>query len=247
MVATVAVRPKNRRLDNIFFSAMAVVVLVSVVVGFSQTYFVAPLPNLIVKIHAAVFALWILLLIIQTSLVAASRVNVHRRFGLLGFGLACLVVIFGVLVATENLVRNYPGFHPNDGGVSFRAFYAITLSDMLMFSVLIYFAFRKRFDPPAHKRLVLIATFAMLDAAFDRWPIRVAWWDDRATPLLCIYPLLLLLMVYDRWSMKRIQPVTIWATLFLIIVQQGRDALGHTQTWQRFALWAYVHGKWIVG
>jgi len=34
---------------------------------------------------------------------------------------------------------------------------------------------------------------------------------------------------------------------FLIIVQQGADALGHTQTWRRFALWAYVHGKWIVG
>ena len=242
-MATGALRQRNRRLDRVFFSAMAVVVLVSVLVGFSQTYFVAPLPNLIVKIHAAVFSLWILLLIVQTSLISANRVDVHRRLGLFGFGLSCVVVIFGVLVATENLVRNYPGFNPNDGGVSFRAFYAVTLSDMLMFSVLIYFAFRKRLDPPAHKRLVLIATFAILDAAFDRWPIHVTWWDHRVTPLLCIYPLLLLLMAYDRWSRGKIQPATIGATLFLIVVQQGRYALGHTESWQRFALWAYEHGR----
>ncbi len=243
-MATTVLRPRSNRFDNYFFSAMAVVVLASVLVGFSQTYFVAPLPNLIVKIHAAVFSLWILLLIVQTSLVTANRVDVHRRLGLLGFALLCLVVVFGVLVATENLVRNYPA--TTDRQVSMRAFYAITLSDMLMFSVLIYFAFRKRFAPPAHKRLVLIATFALLDAAFDRWPIHVAWWDDRATPLLCVYPLLVLLMAYDCWSMKRIQPATKWATLFLIVVQQGRDALGHTEFWQRFALWAYAHGRVFV-
>jgi len=115
-----------------------------------------------------------------------------------------------------------------------------------MFSVLIYFAFRKRFEPSSHKRLVLIGTFALLNAAFDRWPIHVAWWDNRVTPLLCVYPLLLLLMVYDRWSMKRTLPATKWATLFLIVVQQGRDALGHTELWQRFALWVYVHSRSFV-
>ncbi len=52
-MATAALQRHNRRFDDLFFSAMAVVVLVSVLVGFSQTYFVAPLPNLTVKIHAA--------------------------------------------------------------------------------------------------------------------------------------------------------------------------------------------------
>ena len=86
-MATAVLRPRKIRFDNVFFSAMAVVVLVSVIVGFSQTYFVAPLPNLIVKIHAAVFALWVLLLIAQTSLVAAKRTDVHRRLCLLWFRL----------------------------------------------------------------------------------------------------------------------------------------------------------------
>ena len=66
-MVTAALRPRNRRFDNVFFLAMAFVILVSVVIGFSQTYFAAPLPNLIVKIHAAVFALWILLLVVLSG------------------------------------------------------------------------------------------------------------------------------------------------------------------------------------
>jgi hypothetical protein len=41
--------------------------------------FKAPLPNLLVHIHGAVFSSWILLLIVQTPLVAGGRVDVHRR------------------------------------------------------------------------------------------------------------------------------------------------------------------------
>ena len=243
-MVTGVIRQTNHRFENLFFSGMAVALLVSVFVGFAKSYYLAgvfkaPLPNLLVHIHGAVFSSWIFLLIVQTSLVAVGRVDVHRRLGLLGFCLACLVVILGVLVATENLIRNYK---PGDDGVEFRASYAVALSDMLMFSTLIYFAFRNRFNPAAHKRLISIATLAILDAAFDRWPIPVAWWDDRVTPLLCIYPLLLLLMGYDWWSTGKIQRVTLWASLFLVVVQQGRDLIGHTPAWQSVAMWVYSHG-----
>ena len=244
-MATGVIRQINHRFENLFFSGMAVAILVSVFVGFAKSYYLAgvfkaPLPNLLVHIHGAVFSSWIFLLIVQTSLVAVGRVDVHRRLGLLGFCLACLVVILGVLVATENLIRNYK---PGDDGVEFRASYAVALSDMSMFSTLMYFAFRNRFNPAAHKRLILIATLAILDAAIDRWPIPVAWWDDRITPLLCIYPLLLLLMCYDWWSTGKIQRVTLWASLFLVVVQQGRDLIGHTPAWQSVAMWVYSHRR----
>jgi len=235
------------RLDNLFFSVMAGVILVSVFVGFAPSYYLAgvfkgpPLPNVLVHIHGAVFTLWILLLFVQISLVSAGRMSVHRRLGMAGFGLACLVVVLGVLVATENLVKNYPS--TPSGQVEFRAFYAVTLSDMLMFGTLIYFSFRSRFNPAAHKRLILIATLAILDAAFDRWKIPVPWWDDRVTPLLCTFPLLLLLMTYDWWSTGKVQRVTLSATLFLVVVQQGRNLVGYTAAWQSFAAWVYTHAS----
>jgi hypothetical protein len=116
-MATVAVprsTPQNfgpgRQFDNVFFSGMAILILVTVFVGFARTYFLAgvfraPLPSLLVHIHGAVFSSWILLLITQTTLVTAGRVDIHRRLGLAGFGLACLMVVLGVLTASKLLGR----------------------------------------------------------------------------------------------------------------------------------------------
>src|SRR5258708_32179611 len=80
----------GRRYDHLFFSAMALLMLVTVFVGFARTYYLAgvfhaPLPSLIIHLHGAVFSCWILLLVTQASLVAAGRVAVHRRLGILGF------------------------------------------------------------------------------------------------------------------------------------------------------------------
>jgi hypothetical protein len=104
-MATVVARPDTpvqsakqlpgRRFDHYFFSAMAVLMLVTVFVGFGPTYYLAgvfhaPLPSLIIHLHGAVFSCWVLLLLAQTSLVSAGRVDIHRRLGMVGFVLAVL-------------------------------------------------------------------------------------------------------------------------------------------------------------
>lgn len=199
-MATGVIRHGSSRLDNLFFPDVAVLILATVFLGFARTYYLAgvfraPLPNLLIHIHGAVFSLWILLLIAQTSLIASGRVDVHRRVGLFGFGLACLMVILGLMAATDSLARH---FVPGESGVGVKAFYAVPIADMLVFSTLIYFGFRERFNPAAHKRLMLIATIMITDAAFVRWPVPVGWWDLQAAQMCC-YALLLLL--------SRIRPV----------------------------------------
>jgi hypothetical protein len=242
MATEVIRRRRIRRFDNLFFPGMAVLILASVIVGFGPTYywaglFKAPLPNLLIHIHGAVFTCWILLLIVQTSLVAAGRVDVHRRLGLLGFGLASLMV---VLAATDFQVRH---FTTGDLGVRIRAFYAVPLIAMLAFPSLIYFAFRNRFNPAARKRFILIATIAILDAAFDRWPVPVARWGHCATSFVCVIPLLLLMMGYDYWSTGKVHRATIWASIFLVVLQQLRDPIGHSVPFQVFAAWALTHAR----
>jgi hypothetical protein len=79
-----------------------------------------------------------------------------------------------------------------------RANYVFQTVDMLIFSTLIYFAFRNRFNPAAHKRLILIATIALPDAAFARWPIGAV----SAHFQFGCYALLLLLIVCDVWSTR---------------------------------------------
>ncbi len=241
-MATAVIRQSRLRFENHFFSAMAVVILASVFVGFARTYYLAgvfkaPLPNLLIHIHGAVFSSWILLLIVQTSLIAIGRVNLHRRLGLLGFGLACLMVVLGLLAATDELVRH---FAPGAPGIKALAFYAVPFSDILVFSTLIYFAFRNRFHPAAHKRFILIATIAMLDAAFVRWPIPAAWWNLRVATLCC-YALLLAMIGYDFWSTGKVQRATLWASVFLIAAKEVRMPVAHTAVWQSFATWVYMH------
>ena len=237
-MANGVIRQNNRRFENLFFSGMAVLSLGTVFLGFARTYYLAgvfhaPLPNLIVHIHGAAFSSWILLLVAQTSLVAAGRVDLHRRLGLLAFGWACIMVILGLLAATDEMARR---FAPGQPGVGARTFYAVPIADMLVFATLVCAAFRKRSNPAAHKRLILIATIALLDAAFVRWPVHAAWWNLDVAQMCC-YGLLLMLAGYDLWSMRKVHRATIWAGVFLIVLQQVRIPIGRTVPWQAFAAW----------
>jgi hypothetical protein len=244
-MATATARPRLRlRYDNLFFSGMAGVALVAVLVGFARTYFLAglfraPLPNLLVHIHGAAFTLWIILFITQVSLVTARHVDLHRRLGLVGFVLAIVMIVLGTLTASDGLARHVaqPGTETVE---EVRAFYAVPLGDMLMFSTFVYFGYHKRFQPPVHKRLMLFATLSLLDAGFDRWPV----FDPYSLPvvhLICFAPLLLLIIGFDWWSLGKVQRVTIWSAIFMVVVQQICYPLGHTAGWQSFAAWVATH------
>jgi hypothetical protein len=242
-MANATVRPRLRS-DDLFFSGMAGVALIAVLVGFARTYFLAglfraPLPNLLVHIHGAAFTLWIVLFITQISLVTAHRVDLHRRLGLLVFVLAIVMILLGTVTASDRLARHVaqPG---TDTVEEVRAFYAVPLGDMLMFSTFVYLGYRNRVQPAVHKRLMWFATLSLLDAGFDRWPV----FDPYSLPvvnLICFLPLLLMMIGYDWWSTGKAQRVTIWSTIFLVVAQQVRHPLSHTAAWQSFAAWVAMH------
>jgi FtsH-binding integral membrane protein len=226
----------GRRFDHIFFSVTALMMAATVYVGFAPTYYMAgifraPLPSTIIHIHGAAFTCWILLLITQTSLASAGRVDIHRRLGLVGFCLASVMVVLGVLAATDRLARaSAPaGFDP-------YFFYIIPLGDMFIFATLIFFAYRSRSDSAAHKRIIYVATVGLLIAAIARWPVSLV---HRKAPHAAIasYIFLLLLIAYDLWSIRRIHRATLWASGFLIFIQQVRLPIGRTAAWHSFAAW----------
>src|SRR5215831_15033881 len=137
-MTTASARPHlHLRYDNLFFSGMAAVALIAVLVGFARTYFLAglfraPLPNLLVHIHGAAFTLWIILFITQICLVTAHRVDMHRRLGLLGF----VMIVLGTLTASDSLAR-YVAQPGTDTVEEERAFYAVPLGGMFMFSTFV--------------------------------------------------------------------------------------------------------------
>jgi hypothetical protein len=245
-MATVVARPSSpaklatsmpgRRFDHFFFSGMALLMLVTVFVGFAPTYYLAgvfhaPLPSFIIHLHGAAFTCWILLLVTQTSLVAAGRVDIHRRLGIAGFLLACLMVLLGVLAATDSLVRGGgpPSLDP-------KTFYIVPLTDMLIFATLVFFAFRVRSNPAIHKRLILVATIGLSLAAVARWPLALVHRNPGRAAMFS-YIFLLLIVAYDLWSTRKFNRATLWAGAWLIFVQQIRIPIGKTAAWHAFATW----------
>ena len=111
--AHVATRAASRHArwssERLFYTGFAVAITAAVVLGFARTFFLrawypewalahgAPEPFFLA--HGVVFAAWLALLITQTSLVAAGRVDLHRRLGVAGAGLAVLMVLLGTVGA----------------------------------------------------------------------------------------------------------------------------------------------------
>ena len=232
----------GRRYDHYFFSGTAWLMLGAVLLGFGPTYyfagvFRAPLPSPIIHIHGALFSCWILLLVAQNSLAWAGRVDVHRKLGLFGFAMACLMVVVGWVAATDRLVR---GTAPP--GVDTYFFYIVPMTDMVVFATLIFFAFRARRAPSAHKRIIYVATVGILIAAIARFPFN---WLFHKAPHAAIasYAFLLLLIVYDLWTTRKIHRATLWASGFLILVQQIRLPIGRTAAWHALAAWVQAHAR----
>jgi hypothetical protein len=228
----------GRRTDRYFFSGMALLLLATVVVGFARTYFLAgvfraPLPSVLVHIHGALFSCWILLLITQVSLVSAGRVDIHRKLGLAGFGLACGMVVVGTLTASKLLARNLSPIPAFDA----KTFYVIPMADMVVFATLIFFAWYYRSNPVAHKRLILIATIALMDAPTGRPPFAAITNHQYLDSIFCV-AFLLLLVAYDLWSRHKVHRATILGGLLMVIIYLARVPIGMSAGWHSFATWA---------
>jgi hypothetical protein len=228
-------RPANPAWDRAFFSGMILLLWATVLFGFAKTYFLAgmvnaPLPNALIHVHGAAFTLWMVLLLVQELLITGKKVRWHKTLGLAGFGLALAMLVLGVLAATDSMRRGSDGH----SGLGAETFYAIPITGILTFAVLVYLAYRDRFKPAAHKRLILIATIGISVAAVARWPVGFIQTNPPSRNLV-ILTYLLLVVAYDLISLGRVLKTTIWASVFTMVLLVGAVPLGFTPAWHAFA------------
>lgn len=241
------VRSPQARRDDIFFTAMGLVILGTVFLGFARTYYLAPLyhthvRSLLVYVHGAVFSGWILLLNAQIWLVASRQIAWHKRLGVCGAVMAAVMIILGLLVATDSLSR---GFHPPGSPFDARTFYAVPISELTGFAVLTIAALRHRSNGPSHKRLVLLATIAMMGPAISRWPFAFVERLPIASVLI-VDAMVLSVFGFDLWSGGRIHRATLKGGGFIIVLFHLMIPIGFTPVWHRFAtlalnLWMRIH------
>jgi uncharacterized membrane protein YozB (DUF420 family) len=161
----------TRQKAGYFYVWMAAVCALVAFGGFGPTYwlqlpagtFVGP-PLL--HVHGALFFAFILLLLSQTILAAHSRLDHHRAWGLVGISLATAMVVIGVIAAIDTLTIALAAGY----GDAARAFMIVPISAISLFAAFFIAAIVsiQRGNPEAHKRLMLLATISLLQAAMGR-------------------------------------------------------------------------------
>lgn len=214
---------------------MAVAVVVAVSVGFAPTYFLRSrfqttgLP-LYLQVHGLAFSAWVVLFTAQTLLVAARRTDVHRRLGWAGVALAVVMVVAAAGAAIFSGRRDI-GAGQGDAALTFLA---TPFLSILVFVILVAAAVSFRRRPETHKRLMLLATISILDAAVARWPFEILSTSDWAlyfwTDLLIVGAIL-----YDLASRRRVHPADVVGGVLIVAGQTLRTVLGETDAWHTIA------------
>ena len=118
---------------------------------------------LILILHVWTYFGWMVLLTIQALLINRRQVGLHRKLGFAGAALAVLVAGSGLFA--EVFSQRFWARHDPEN----VRFFTFSLFVIIAFSVCAFLAIRARGNPPAHKRLMLLATIAVLDGPYQRW------------------------------------------------------------------------------
>jgi hypothetical protein len=224
-----------RASDRVFYTGIALAAAVTVLVGFARTFYLRShfetLPLLpVLVVHGVVFSAWIALLVLQTSLIAARRTALHRRLGWTGAALAAAMVVVALTTAIVTGRRDIAAGYE----IESLAFFATPVVSMAVFACFVAAAVGSRGRPETHKRLMLLATISLLDAATARWPIAAI----AASPL-GYYGLadafIVAAVLYDLVSRRRVSAVYVWGGLLIVGSQWLRVPLGATAAWQALA------------
>jgi hypothetical protein len=218
-----------------YFPGMAVFLLVIVIVGFSRTLFLRPLFQVPALpwydyVHGSVMTLWFVLLVVQTSLVAAHRTDLHRRLGIFGAVLAVAVVALGLTVTlrfpahfrVSNGILS-TGLPPASPSVALSFLWG-DIEALSLFSIMVGTALMTRRWPETHKRLMLLASIAVITPAVGRIttfpdlsgiassaPAVASFLTILVVALIVLLPLTL--VAHDLLIARRLHRVTIWGVL----------------------------------
>ena len=188
----------------------------------------APFPP-ILHVHAALMGSWMILLLLQTTLMATGQRAWHKQLGIAGFVIAPLMLIVGcVAVATiegETLMiavrlGQIPAeFVENVGSRLLLRQIRIGFC----FAILVALALKvRRRDPELHKRLMILGTLAPIAAGIDRipWKPQLFEIEPAAQNLFVLQADIYLLLAISPlflWDLARSRRVHLAYAIFAVV------------------------------
>lgn len=215
LASTMPKRP-SRRFERRFYLAFCGGFLALVLWTFARTFYLkaffkTPPLSLLLHIHGAVMSGWVVLLAVQSALIAARRVRWHRKLGVFGAVWAGLLVIFGTTTTIHAAVREVRG--RTAFARSQILITSLDLVQMLLFAGFVIVAIRLRRRTDYHKRLMVLTIACMLPDALARLPVsfmtnRLILWGLDAFVLLCVG--------VDSLGHRRLHPAFAWGALLVL-------------------------------
>ena len=223
-----------RNAERRFYGLAALAAALIAFAGFARTYYLggafdAPkLPGL-VHLHGVVMTSWIVLFAVQAGLVAAGRVDLHRKLGVAGAVLAALVVVVGIATAVDGARRGVsPGPPP-------LVFLAIPLGVILVYGTLVAAAIANRRRPDWHKRLMLLAAISVLTPAIARIPIDALQAGGIVAFMGLTDLFAIACIAWDTARSRRLHPAFLRGGLFLVLSHPAMLALAGSAFWMEIA------------
>lgn len=225
----------ERRFDRRLYLGASLIFLALVFWTFARTFylksfFATPPLSVLLHIHGTVMTGWVVLLVAQTTLIAAHRVQWHRRLGIFGAVWAALVVLFGSITTLHAAAREVRGHTKFAAGQVIVT--SLDLLQMLFFAGFVAIAIWQRHRPDYHKRLMLLTIACMLPDALARLPVSFM------TNMLIMVGLDLFILfcvgVDTIWH-RRLHPAFAWGASLFVGVFHLALYLTQTRTWIAFA------------
>lgn len=219
-----------------FFTGTALVGAAITLIGFTPTWllmrwFDAPPLPWIVHLHGAMYSAWIGIYLVQTTLIAAGRRDLHRQIGVGAIVLGAAMIVMGVIVSIEGARRGAGG-----AGRDQLAFLINPLTNIVTFAGLLGAALWQRHRAPFHKRLMLLTMLPILTTPLARISRMIGF---PAPPpvggMLLANLFMVALVIHDLRSKGRIHPATMWGGAFLLGTEALRLAIGPTEAWRSLA------------
>jgi len=201
--ATAAAPSTARKFRPSFFFWMVLAMCVFVFGGFGMHSFVPalqgnfpPAPP-VVHLHAVVFIAWMILLLVQSALVGAGNVKLHRTLGTWGIAQGTATILIGLMMQLVASGRGHSAGRPagTDG-------LYLGLLAFLGFALMFALAIRNRTKPDVHRRMILFAMLPVIPPGVNRFWANALGLDD-PIPTFWLY-------------------LTLWSMAAAILVHQWR-------------------------
>ncbi len=232
----------NTHIARYRFHAFAVAGLAAAVfVGFAKTYYFRtffdnpPLPRA-EHVHGILATVWIALHYTQARLVAAHRVDLHRRLGVFAAFVAALLAVQVVSMAIGNAAAGHLGGPGRDP----LQFLSVPMGTTTMFTLFVGSALVLRRQREWHKRLMLLATMTLLVPAMGRLDHQII--EPLGLPRFVLAPAVTFVFVAWAWvhdwrRLGRVHAAYVVGGIVLLVSIPLRRSIGFTDAWLPIARW----------